>query len=418
MSTSTQTIQPKVYSVTQLSKSIRNKFREVDLTGKWFEGEISGWNVYSSGHAYFVLKDENAQIRCVLFAGRIRACQDEFQTRATLGAKEINGLKVHVAGDIDVNMSRGEYTLVISRIKLASGLGDRMLQFKALREKLTKEGLNKLENPQLRRPLPFLPHRIGIITSRTGAVIHDMCDVLLRRFPNIEICLYPAKVQGEGAERELAAGVEYFNRDDSDWKADVLIIGRGGGSMEDLWCFNEERLVYAVAASKIPVVSAVGHETDFTLCDYVADKRAGTPSIAAETVVPVKSELENRLQYLSTHLRRALEGVAFTYAMQIDNANYRLANSLKDSVVRCEARLQNASLRLLPAVQSYVQNAGHALERTKAKLELLSPYSVLQRGYSITTTEDGNVVKAVDDVEAGMTVVTRLSDGSIVSTVK
>ncbi len=446
--------QANLYPVSIWSMTFVKRFSDlskqsIEGKNKRILGEIVSWSRSPNGHHYITLMDhrdekteenvdKSARISCVLFSGRVNY-KNKFGDLLYRGVKEdIVGKVISACVErLDVDAARREYRLIVSDADLVQKAGDKYEELKKFKEKLTKEGLNKLQNPSLRRVLPFLPHRIGIITSKTGAVIHDMCDVLLRRFPDLEIRLYPSKVQGEGVGKELAKGVKYFNREDLPWRADVLIIGRGGGSADDLWCFNEEEVVYAVAKSKIPIISAVGHETDYTLCDVVADRRAGTPSIAAEMAVPVKAELESRLQYLETHLRKALEGVADTYALRIDNVLYRLLNSLKssadrqemrfnkivqrlvpalkDSVVVNESRLQRTSLRLMPAMQSCVQKAEHRIEHVKSKLELLSPYAVLQRGYSITTTADGKVVKSVSDVECGMQIVTRLNDGCVVS---
>ncbi len=453
---SNEKAQANLYPVSLWSRTFVLRFKELsreNIEGKYKRilGEIVEWSRSPSGHHYITLMDhrdekaeknvdKTARISCVLFGGRVNY-KNKFGDLVYRGAREnIVGKVISACVErLDVNATRGEYRLIVSDVDLVEKTGDKYEELKKFKEKLTKEGLNKLQNPALRRELPFLPHRVGIITSKTGSVIHDMCDVLLRRFPNLEIRLYPSKVQGEGVGKELAKGVEYFNREDLDWKADVLIIGRGGGSADDLWCFNEEEVVYAVAASKIPIISAVGHETDYTLCDVVADRRAGTPSIAAEMAVPVKADLENRLQYLKTHLQKALEGVADTYALRVDNVAYRLINSLKssvdrqemrfnksvqrlvpalkDSVVVNESRLQMASLRLMPAIQSSMQKAEYRIEQAKSKLQLLSPYAVLQRGYSITTTENGDVVKTAEDVITGMKLKTRLSDGVVTSVV-
>ncbi len=426
----------KIFSVGALTRSIRNNLLDNNpkLAGVWIEGEVSGFKTYPSGHSYFTLKDRDAQMSCVLFAFSRGGCGAGFA--ATLGGGDgaANGLKVQVQGELDLNMSRGQYSFKVSALRL-SGEGDRMAQYNALKAKLEEEGLNKLDHPELRRPLPFLPHRIGIVTSPAGAVIHDMCDVLTRRFPNIEIRLFPVKVQGDGAALDIARGIQYFQT--SGWRPDVLIVGRGGGSVEDLWAFNEEPVVYAVARSEVPVISAVGHESDTTLCDHVADLRAGTPSIAAERAVPVKSEQVAQVANLADRLRRALKAQEEGQVQQLDYLAMRLGNALETAAARAERRLSDASARLVPALKDVVaqvesrlqraalrleaplpaalQRGEGALREQAARLALLNPYSVLERGYSITTDASGRVVRNAAGVKPGDRLSTRLSNGEVAS---
>ena len=426
----------KIFSVGALTLSIRRNLlaNNEKIKGVWIEGEVSGLKTYASGHRYFTLKDKDAQISCVLFAFRVPGCDEGFRMKLVEGDEALNGLKVQVTGELDLNMSRGQYSFKVASLRL-SGLGDRMAQYNALKAKLDAEGLNKLDHPELRRPLPFLPHRIGIVTSPSGAVIHDMCDVLTRRFPNLEIRLFPVKVQGDGAANEIAGGVRYFQT--SEWRPDVLIVGRGGGSVEDLWAFNEEPVVYAVAESAIPVISAVGHESDTTLCDYVADLRAGTPSIAAERAVPVKAELAEQvaglaarlaraprqhaegqaqqLDYLAAQLERALEGASVRAERRLRDASVRLAPALKEVVARLEMRLQRAALSLDRPLPAALQRAEAALREQGARLDLLNPYAVLGRGYSITMGKDGRIVRRAADVAPGDRVTTRLAEGEFTS---
>ena len=458
----------RVYSVTQLTLSVRRNLlaNNEKIAGAWIEGEVSGNKVYSSGHRYFTLKDKDAAISCVLFAFNLKGCDEAFKAKLAEGEDKVNGLKVQVEGELDLNMLRGQYSFKVRRLRLKKDeIGERMAQFNALKEKLEAEGLNKLDHPELRRALPFLPHRIGIVTSPSGAVIHDMCDVVNRRFPNVEIRLYPVKVQGDGAVESVVAGIRFFNgllvNHDAGWRPDVLIVGRGGGSVEDLWTFNEEPVVRAVAESKIPVISAVGHESDVTLCDYVADLRAGTPSIAGERVVPVKAELVARVNELATRLARAPRQAHETRVQQLDYLVHRLASApqgalgraekrladlsyrlplapqgalsrterrvmdlsgrltpaLKESVARFEQRVQRAALRIEPPMRGALQREESRIEALNQKLGLLNPYGILGRGYSITLTEDGRVVRSSRDVEAGVHLTTRLGDGMIESVV-
>lgn len=429
----------RIFSVAALTRSIRKNLlaNNERLAGVWIEGEVSGNKIYPSGHRYFTLKDQEAQIQCVLFAFMLNGCAQAYRDLLAQGEDKVNGLKVQVEGELDLNMMRGQYSFKVRKLRIA-GEGDKMAQFNALKAKLEAEGLNKLDHPELRRKLPFLPHRIGIVTSPAGAVIHDMCTVLTRRFPNIEIRLYPVKVQGDGAVKEIVAGIDYFNQ--SEWVPDILIVGRGGGSVEDLWAFNEEPVVRAVAGAKVPVISAVGHESDVTLCDSVADLRAGTPSIAAERAVPVKADLVAKVRDLAARLEKApkdtyenlvqrvdwadsqlstlLKSVATEMDARLQRAAVRLAPALKVAAAQAEQRVQRAALKLDPLLQSRMQRAESDLAACAAKLRLLSPYDVLGRGYSITLGEDGKTVRSIEGVKSGDHVTTRFADGMVVSTVE
>ena len=454
----------RVFSVSQLTLSIRKNLlaNNEKIAGAWIEGEITGNKVYASGHRYFTLKDKDAQINCVLFAFNLKGCDPKFAETLAGGEDRVNGLKVQVEGELDLNMGRGQYSFKVRRLRIA-GLGDRMAQYNALKARIEAEGLNKLDHPDLRRPLPFLPRRIGIVTSPAGAVIHDMCDVLFRRFPNLQVRLYPVKVQGEGAAREIVSGIRFFNGElvqwDAGWCPDVLIVGRGGGSVEDLWAFNEEPVVRAVAASRVPVISAVGHESDVTLCDHVADLRAGTPSIAAERAVPVMAELRGRVDELSHRLDNAPQQRLETHAQQLDYLSHRLAQApegalarvdrllvdlthrlaaapggrmaevdrrlaalaarlapaLREPVARQEQRLQRAALKLDPPMRNACEKAASRLRELASRLKLLNPYDVLGRGYSITTDAKGRVVRAASEVRGGDRLTTRLGEGSVES---
>ena len=465
----------RVYSVTQLTTSVKNNLlaNNPRLAEAWIEGEVSGNRLYASGHRYFTLKDEGAALSCVLFSFNLRTCDEDFKKALAQGEEKVNGLKVQVQGALDVNMSRGQYAFKVQRLRLRrDALGARMARYNALKAQLRAEGLDKLDRPERRRPLPFLPRGIGIVTSAAGAVIHDMCDVLWSRFPDYlpgrpwraergapppdgapwaripddvllaaggRVRLCPVKVQGDGAAEEIASAIRLFNalRARGDWPVDVLIVGRGGGSAEDLWAFNEEAVVRAVAASAIPVISAVGHESDLTLCDLVADSRAGTPSIAMAQAVPEKAKLEQRRAALAARLVLALRNRVENRMQQVDDLAHRLARApqealarrarraeslasrlapaLKDPVARLERRLQRAALGLSPAMRGAVQGADAEVRRLDAKLALLNPYAVLKRGYSITTDARGRVVRAAADVAAGARLTTRLGEGTVAS---
>ena len=413
----------KIYGVSELTDVIKGLFKPFDKI--FVEGEISGWKIYSSGHAYFTLKDEGAQLSCVMFSSALARCKTALQLK--------DGAKVCLYGRLDVYAPRGNYQMVVLAAKIA-GEGDLMAKFNELKEKLQGEGLF---DKARKRPLPFLPHRIAVVTSPAGAVIHDMCTVLTRRFPNLEIRLYPVKVQGPGAKEEIVEGIQFFNRPSADWKPDVLIVGRGGGSIEDLWAFNEECVVRAVVASRVPVVSAVGHETDFTLCDFAADVRAGTPSIAAEIVVPEKEKLLRRIDDAARRLARAPRQVGETFAQRIDHlelrmttalrngttpvaarldrAAQRLAPALKEAVAAAERRLARSEPRLLPAVREALAKGLRRLSTAQAKLELLDPGSPLKRGYSLTFDAEGRIVRTAETVKPGDRLTTRLGVGEIAS---
>ena len=411
-----------MFSVSQLSQSIRKNLlaNNPKLADVWIEGEVSGFKPYPSGHFYFTLKDEKAQINVVLFSFLTQGCDAGFRTALAEGPQTVNGLKILVRGELDLSMARGTYSFKAFAVKLA-GLGDKMAQYNALRARLEEEGLDKLDHPELRRPLPFLPHRIGLVTSEAGAVIHDMCTVLTRRFPNLEIRLFPSKVQGEGAAASIAAGVDYFSalyRDpEAPWRPDVVIVGRGGGSAEDLWCFNEEPVVYAVARSAVPIISAVGHESDVTLCDYVADLRAGTPSIAAECAVPVKRELTQRVAEAARRLGRAPMARVETWTQQLDYLALRLAQAPREKVGDYALRLNRAKIELMPPLRQALDRAAHRLARAEAALKLLNPLETLKRGYSITLDGEGRVVTRSTALRKGDALVTRLADGDVASVV-
>ena len=396
----------KPYSVSSLTAELKAAL-EGRFTRIYVEAEISGWRLYPSGHAYFTLKDSGAQISAVMFASSLARC------KAKAGLKD--GAKVLVYGNVSVYAPRGNYQLVVLAAKLV-GEGDLMQKYLELKRKLEDEGLF---DQAKKRPLPSLPRRIGIVTSEAGAVIHDMCTVLTRRFPALEIRLFPCLVQGAEAPQTIIAGIRHFNarfndstiRRFDDWVPDLLIVARGGGSFEDLFCFNDEALVREVAASKIPTISAVGHETDFTLCDFAADVRAGTPSIAAEIAVPVLADLKSQLSALGAQLSTALRNRGEFFAQRVDQLADALTSALTIAESNAERRLDRLRPRLEPALTLHVQRAEARLETVAAKLTAYSPYGVLDRGYSLTTTADGAVVRDAAMLKQGDVVRTRFANG-------
>lgn len=391
----------KRYSVSSLTNGIKNAI-EARYTSILVEGEISGWKIYPSGHAYFTLKDEGAQISAVMFASAL--------ARSPAAAKFRDGDKIIVRANATVYPPRGNYQLVVTRAKLA-GEGNLMQRFLELKNKLKAEGLFDRQ----KKPLPFMPRRIGIVTSEAGAVIHDMKDVMTRRFPNVVIRLFPALVQGDEAPSSIIRGIEYFQ---SNFNPDIIIVARGGGSFEDLFCFNDEALVRAVASSAIPIISAVGHETDHTLCDYAADVRAGTPSIAAEIAVPVKADIVQRIEKCREAMTVALQRKGEFFAQRLDHLSETMAQPLKLFCERATARFNQVAMAMVPAMNLQLERSTARLNQSMAQLDLLSPFGVLKRGYSITTASDGSVVRNAADLVSGDEIKTRVMNGEIVSVVK
>jgi len=374
----------KVWTVTELTRSVKENLEEA-FPAIWVEGEISNYLRHSSGHRYFSLKDEGAQLRGTIWRG----------VGQYLDFEPEDGLKVHAFGNLTVYEKRGEYQFNVLKL-LPVGRGALELAFQKLKEKLFKEGLFDEEH---KKPIPEFPQRIGIVTSPTGAALQDMLKVFQRRFPPAELYLYPAQVQGERAMGEIVDGLRAFN----EWgKAEVIIIGRGGGALEDLWAFNEEKVARAIYASRIPVVSAVGHEIDFTIADFVADLRAPTPSAAAEMVVPDREELEGVVSSLR-------ERIAGLFSHQVEQAESRLGAVLGSYGLRKPADLVTQKMQ---AVDELARRAAMALSHRleKSKLELksvaerllsLSPKSVLSRGYSIVRClPDKKVVREYKEVKA------------------
>lgn len=369
---------PHVWSVSELMTAVKS-----DLESRYYmvdlEGEITGFKIWTAGHAYFTLKDDRAQLSAIMFASDLQACA----ARANLK----DGAKVKVRGRVTVS-PRSQCQMIIRRLKMV-GEGELMQRFLELKAKLGAEGIFDSER---KKPRPYLPRRIGIITSFAGAVVHDMCRVLMRRMPAVEIRLYPCIVQGDSAPSSIIAGLKYFN---TKWLPDIIIFGRGGGSFEDLFCYNDEMLVRAVATSRIPTIAAIGHETDFTLCDFAADLRAGTPSMAAELAVPELDSIVATLMRAKSSLAGALRGKYEWFAQRIDQLSGDLAAALKDRSSDFSRRLELASSRL----------------------ELLSPFNVLQRGYSLTTDQAGHPLRDASKLTQGDCVHTRLSSGEFYSTV-
>jgi exodeoxyribonuclease VII large subunit len=369
----------------------------------WVEGEVSNFRRYESGHCYFTLKDAQAQLSCVMWRG----------IAAALKFAPADGRQVVARGKLSVYEPRGQYQLVVEWLEQA-GLGALWAAFEALKAKLAAEGLF---DPARKRPLPAYPRTIALVTSSSGAAIRDLFKVILGRWPKLALLVVPVRVQGEGAAQEIAAGIELVNRHG---QADVMIVGRGGGSLEDLWAFNEEIVARAIAASHIPVISAVGHEIDFTISDFVADVRAATPSHAGEIVVPELAAVVEQLERLRTALPEAL-------LARLELARERLRSLAGSWALRApeerlqqqRQRLDDLQARLEPLARRLCETRAERLAGIAARLEGLSPLRVLERGYSVTErARDGAIVKSADAVKEGELVRTRLWRGRLVSRVE
>jgi len=434
-----------IYSVSQLNQSVRLML-ENQLGAVWLTGEISNFSQPVSGHWYLSLKDENAQVRCAMF--RMKNLRVSF--------RPTNGMQVLVRANVSLYEPRGDYQLIIESMHLA-GEGLLMQQFEALKLKLAAEGLFA---QHLKKNLPHFSKAVGIITSKTGAALQDILHILQRRDPSLKIIIYPTAVQGKDAATEIAHMIELANQRQ---EVDVLIVGRGGGSLEDLWCFNEEMVARAIFHSHLPVISAVGHETDVTIADFVADVRAPTPSAAAELVSRNQTELLQQLQYRRQRLEIALDRLFAEKQQKLKHLSLRLHNQHPQAQLRIQQqlitqlshRLQQTlrhhwqktaenltalSIRLyknpLPLrLQQYEQQLAQLKVRLNShmnltlslqqkqlahlcgKLDSLSPLKVLARGYSITQNQQNFTIRSIKDVNVGEHIKTRLTDGNIISQV-
>ncbi|MBI3039595.1 exodeoxyribonuclease VII large subunit, partial [bacterium] len=365
------------------------------LEGVWVEGEVSNLVKAASGHIYLTLKDEKATLKAALWAGNRRKIQVDLS----------NGSKVFAFGSISIYEPRGEYQLLITDLKPA-GLGSLYEVFEKLKKKLLTEGLF---DPARKIPLPFLPKGVGIVTSPKGSVIQDIYRVIRRRFPNIPLFLVPAKVQGEGACQEIVAGI---SRLDCDPRVDVIIVARGGGSIEDLWAFNEEMVARAIYAAKKPIVSAIGHETDTTIADFVADTRAATPSVAGELVVPVKEDLKKAIGEKLSRLNRALKNRLGFLSQKFSKAmDCRFLRKPGLWVVERRNTIANKSRDLDVSFKSFFQRVRRKHEILHARITSLNPKAILKRGFTMVTKFDGSVISSVSQLQIGSIVNLHLSDG-------
>ncbi len=393
----------QVFSISQINAYLQNKLdSDALLNAVAVRGEISNYKLYPSGHHYFTLKDEGAALKCVMFKGN--ALRLRFRPE--------NGMKVIAIGKISVYPRDGAYQLYCTAIAM-DGVGDLYAAFEQLKKKLAAQGLF---DPAHKKPLPAYPGTIGIITSSAGAAVHDMLRILRKRYPLTQVKLLPVRVQGAEAPGEIADAIGYANRHRL---ADLLIVGRGGGSIEDLWAFNDERVAHAIYQSQIPVISAVGHEPDVTISDYVADLRAATPSNAAELAVPDQAALNQTLDAMSQRMANALN-------RQIKAGQQHLrvlsgSPALRSPMGYLEQRQKALELlknRMLSAQNQSISRKNQRFIGLTAKLDAMSPLKVLTRGYAMAEKEDGEMIRSIHQVSPGDRMTVTLSDGRISATVQ
>ena len=396
-------IPKQIISVSELNEYIKLVLEHDELLmNVHVKGEISNFtNHYKTGHMYFSLKDAGGAVKAVMFRGN--AMKLKFMPE--------NGMKVLISGRVGVFPRDGQYQIYVDTME-PDGVGALALAFEQLKQKLEKEGLFAQSR---KKALPEMPMKIGVITSPTGAAIRDILNILGRRFPLAEVYLYPALVQGENAAADLVKGLARFNRDRN---VDVIILGRGGGSIEDLWAFNEEPLVRAVAASEIPVISAVGHETDFTLCDFAADMRAPTPSAAAELAVPDMEEILYTVQTADLRLRRAMNQKISVLGERLTRlASSRVLKNPQNVIDDKRMALLAEERMLYDKMQSVLRGKKADLGEKAAKLDALNPLAVLARGYAAVFEENGKVITRTEDVQIGEIVMLAMADGKLKATV-
>ena len=389
---------PTIYSITQINAYIQGRMNEDPMLAQVaVRGEISNYKLYPSGHHYFTLKDEQSALKCVMFKGNAMS----------LRFRPASGMKVIALGRISVYPRDGQYQLYVSSMAM-DGIGDLYAAFEALKKKLSQQGLF---DPAKKKPIPKYPQTIGVVTSSAGAAVHDILRILRRRYPLCSVRLLPVRVQGAEAPEEIASAIRYANAHNL---ADLLIVGRGGGSIEDLWAFNDERVAYAIYESHIPIISAVGHEPDVTIADYVADLRAATPSNGAELAVPDREALAQNLDAFSAAMTGALnrqlrlasqrlEGLAASPALRSPTGY--LDRREKDLGLLKEKLLAAQNRELSKAQQKYVANV--------AKLDAMSPLKVLSRGYAMAQKETGELIRSVKQTTTGESIVVSLADGKL-----
>lgn len=389
----------RAFSVSQINEYIKMTLESSPvLRDVYLRGEISNFKSnYSSGHMYFSLKDESSSIRAVMFRGYA----------SKLKFRPEGGMTVIVHGKVSTYTVSGDYQILVDDMQ-PDGAGSLAIAFEQLKRKLEGEGLFDIGR---KRPIPPFARSVGVITSASGAALHDIINVSGRRCPSARVVIYPAYVQGELAARSLAGGIMFFN---NKHPVDIIIIGRGGGSMEDLWCFNDEDLARTVAASRIPVISAVGHETDFTICDFVADKRAPTPSAAAEIAFPDTREITERIAYIKHKADTAMSRKLYMLESRLDSLK---KSTELHSPVRVldekSTRLLHLREKLYSLTADTVGEADNRFRMLCARLEGVSPLAVLSHGYAMVQGEDGRIISAVSDVDMGDNISVTLYDGEL-----
>ncbi len=436
---------PQVFTVGELTRAVRDVL-EGGIGEVWVRGEISNHRKQASGHQYFTLKDAGSQVSCVLFAGSARRAGP---------ARLADGLEMEIQGELTVYEARGQYQIVVRQVRPA-GVGALQAKFEELKARLAAEGLFDAER---KRELPRFPVRIGVVTSPSGAAVRDFLNVLTRRMPGVEVLIHPVRVQGRGAAAEIAAAVRDFSKEGLLPPVDLVVVTRGGGSLEDLWEFNEESVARAIAESAVPVVSAVGHEIDFTIADFAADLRAPTPSAAAELVVPDGEDLRRSIAAVADRLRRSLSEVVKFQRIRLDGlvaaGLFRiperalrerrqlvdgLGESLSAAAMRAlreriervryagevlrarrpdtalamvRGRLDQTAKRIREVAQTRLREDRRRLESSRGMLGVLSPQATLERGFTMTLDADGRLVRRPQDVVAGQDLVTRFADGEV-----
>lgn len=392
-------MEPIMATVSQLNAYMK---RVVDgqtaLNDIWIKGEISNFKDHYSGHLYITLKDEGGVLKAVMFKS----------AAVHLTFRPEDGMKVLARGRIGVYEQGGTYQLYINEMT-PDGVGELYVAYEQLKKKLEEEGLFEESK---KKPIPQYPERVGVITAATGAAVRDIINVITRRYPYCEIILYPSLVQGAGASENIVEGIEYFNKNNL---CDTLIVGRGGGSIEDLWAFNEEIVARAIYASEIPIISAVGHETDFTIADFVADLRAPTPSAAAEIAVPSQLELVSKISTMVSRMKAAQVNSLKNKRLRVEKLSMR---SPKDRIDDLRQKNDNLIRQAEKSFLLCLEGNKKMLSRLLAKLDALSPLAVMARGYGIACQEDGTVIRSVSQMTQGMDFTLKLTDGDCECVVK
>ena len=395
-----------VYSVFSITRRIREDLEgDEDLVDIWVEGEITGYKFHSpSGHHYFSLKDDNAQIRCACFRNAAGGIQSIKMVK--------DGDKVLVRGDVSIYEARGQYNIRVRDLKLI-GKGELYLLYEKMKKQLEAEGLF---DPKHKKKIPAFPQTIGVVTSETGAAFQDILNVLKRRYPLAKILLAPAKVQGEGAAKEIAEGIKAL---DESGLPDVIIAGRGGGSMEDLWCFNEEIVARAIYNCQTPIISAVGHEIDFTIADHTADLRAPTPSAAAELVAPSRADIENTINEWDKRLDANAYGLLESKRDVLETLEERLeSRSPRTILEQGQTRCDELEERLDNAIKTLVAGLGRDIVGWEERLDNAAVSSTLARGYVLARKENGVLAKGLGDIEEGEEITLIMKDGEAKARIK